>query len=573
MKNWTVVAISTTTRRKYGIVDDINALRSLYEEHAKDIWIGHNVVHYDQYILKGILLGLDPYWISTKIIKEHMEGWQISRAFNKLPLILFDTMIASPNGLKTLEGFMGNDIRESDVDFDIDRPLTDEEIRDTLKYCTHDVEQDMEVFLKKIEEFNASMSLIETFPDELTIYDLYRTKPQLSAKILGCSRSRDGSDEFDVSVLPCIQLNRYRDAVDFFLNPENHWYKRGTVKNEYKIVVAGIPHKLGWGGIHGAKEKIRVDCNDRIILHIDVASFYPRLMIFWGLLTRNCSNPSKFRDIFERRLKLKREGKKKEQAPLKIVINSTYGMCKDKGSTAYDPRQANMITMNGQLMLLDLIEHLEEVPGFELIQSNTDGLIISIPDNDESFDMVDDICYEWETRCRMELEFDQIKWICQKDVNNYIFEFSNGKLEKKGAYVKDLNDLDNDLPIVNKAIVDFISKGVPVETTIGGCSELIQFQKIVKRTSNYVKVIHNGVEYSNKCFRVFASKDLGDGRICKCKLVDGSLRLEKFANTPDNCFIDNRDIKGRIPPDKLDRMWYINKAITRLREFGIEVTK
>ena len=74
-------------------------------------------------------------------------------------------------------------------------------------------------------------------------------------------------------------------------------------------------------------------------------------------------------------------------------------------------------------MLLDLIEHLEVVPGLELIQSNTDGLIIWIPDTDEAFEMVDDICWEWEQRCSTEqcsilLELDNISEIYQKDVNN-----------------------------------------------------------------------------------------------------------------------------------------------------------
>ena len=71
--------------------------------------------------------------------------------------------------------------------------------------------------------------------------------------------------------------------------------------------------------------------------------------------------------------------------------------------------------------MLDLIEHLEAVQGFELIQSNTDGLIIKIPDTDEAFNAVDDVCYEWESRTGMKLDFDYIREIWQKDVNNYVF--------------------------------------------------------------------------------------------------------------------------------------------------------
>ena len=62
------------------------------------------------------------------------------------------------------------------------------------------------------------------------------------------------------------------------------------------------------------------------------------------------------------------------------MLNALSGAMKDETNVAYDPRNNNCMCINGQLMLLDLIEHLEVVPGLELIQSNTDGLIIWIPD-------------------------------------------------------------------------------------------------------------------------------------------------------------------------------------------------
>ena len=116
---------------------------------------------------------------------------------------------------------------------------------------------------------------------------------------------------------------------------------------------------------------------------------------------------------------------KKAQLPYKKMLNALSGAMKDETNAAYDPRNNNCMCINGQLMLLDLIEHLEVVPGLELIQSNTDGLIIWIPDTDEAFEMVDDICWEWEQRCSTEqcsilLELDNISEIYQKDVNNYL---------------------------------------------------------------------------------------------------------------------------------------------------------
>lgn len=222
--------------------------------------------------------------------------------------------------------------------------------------------------------------------------------------------------------------------------------------------------------------------------------------------------------------------------------------------------------MNGQLMILDLIEHLEQIPGFELIQSNTDGLIISIPEDDVLFERVDDICYEWEKRCRMELEFDEIEWICQKDVNNYVFKFKDGGLERKGSYVKELSPLDYDLPIVNEAVVNYIAGKKPVKDTINECDELIKFQKVVKLSRKYDFVLHNDRKYNYKCYRVFASNDSGDGAIYKCRANNNPA---KFGNTPDKCFIDNSSVENKKVPKNLDRDWYISLAEKRIKDFGM----
>lgn len=50
--------------------------------------------------------------------------------------------------------------------------------------------------------------------------------------------------------------------------------------------------------------------------------------------------------------------------------------------------------------------------------------------------------------------------------------------------------IDNDLPILNKALVDYMVKKIPVEQTINQCDDLIMFQKIVKLSNNYNWVEH-----------------------------------------------------------------------------------
>lgn len=90
-------------------------------------------------------------------------GWNYSRLFIKVPLNNFDIMTDRYRGLKELEGFMGSNIKETSVPFDIDRKLTDAEIQEVIRYCRHDVEQTMEVFLNRVEEFESQMGLIKAF--------------------------------------------------------------------------------------------------------------------------------------------------------------------------------------------------------------------------------------------------------------------------------------------------------------------------------------------------------------------------------------------------------------------------
>ena len=105
--------------------------------------------------------------------------------------------------------------------------------------------------------------------------------------------------------------------------------------------------------------------------------------------------------------------------------------------------------------------------------------------------------------------------------------------------------------------------GTPVEKTINNAAKLIDFQKIVKLSGKYDYVQHNGRKYTNKCYRVFASRSENDGIIYKCR--DG--KADKFANTPEKCFLMNGDIRDSKIPDKLDRNYYISLANERLRRF------
>lgn len=595
-RDWLVVYIDTEKHIEKAIVNNADELRQLYAENSSNIWVGFNNKHYDQYIFKGILLGMNPKEINDKIIAEGKEGWQISRQFNRVPMINYDVFATKSLGLKTLEAFMGVNIKESDVDFKLDRKLTDEEIAETVKYCTSDVDNTFEVFMHRINSFNAMHGIIKAFPEQTSIRDIGESSARITAKVLECRR-QDHNDEFDFFFLPCLRIKKYKAAIDWFSsligNPNNinpYLY----YKQSFNLEVAGVSHVFGFGGLHGAPNK--PIHRKGAIYHVDVNNYYPSMLIAWDLVTRNATNDN-YAKVYKIRkaLKMKQlaaktreEAKmyKRMQDPYKVMLNGLSGAMKDKKNDAFDPRNNNIMCINGQLMLLDLIEHLEAIDGFELLQSNTDGLIVQIPDTDEAFQQLDDICYEWESRCSTEkceigLATDQIAEIYQKDVNNYLWIDLDGGIEKKGAYVKELSPLDYDLPIVNEAITEYMAHKIQVEETINNCNELIKFQKVVKLSDKYECVEHNGKKLTYKCYRVFASKNPNDGKILKCKhdknriKIDSGfcyetyLKKDKFGLTPDHCFIENSDVREMSVPEVLDKQWYIDLAKKRLGDYGI----
>lgn len=599
--DWLVVVLDMEAQKEHVIINDKAKLEALYEAHKFDIWTGFNSRHYDQYILKAILCGFNPKEVNDFIIVEHNDGWMFSDLLKQFPLNNYDVMPSQPIGLKTLEGFLGSNIKETDVDFNINRKLTPEEIEQTVFYCRHDVEQTVEVFLQKKADFEAMFGIVKAF--NLPLSCIGDTEARITSKVLGCVRTRF-TDEFDYFFLPCLCLSKYKTVQDWFELKRREGQSASKDWNEYQkrtwykqqsltVTVAGVPHVFGFGGLHGAPDK--PVHRKGLILHVDVGSYYPSMLIAWDLVTRAARKPEQYKEVYDTRMQLKAAGKKKEQAPYKKLLNALSGAMKDATNAAYDPRNNNCMCINGQLMLLDLIEHLEVVKGFELIQSNTDGLIIQIPDTDEAFYQVDDICYEWEMRCSTEkcsilLGLDTVHEIYQKDVNNYLWIDAEGKIERKGAYVKELSRIDNDLPILNRALTEYMTKKIPVEKTINDCTDLIMFQKVVKLSENYgwveheegtpeevhtgVRVIKTFYEYHNtrrftyKSYRVFASNRLTDGRILKCGGKRG--KPEKFADTPDHCFIFNDSVEGVQTPKQLDREWYISLAKKRLAHFGVK---
>ena len=557
--DWLVVVMDMTAKKTHVIINSPEELEALYKANIKEIWVGFNSRHYDQYILKAILCGFDPKKVNDYIITKGNPGWKFSSLFRQFPLWNYDVMLNTDVGLKSFEGFMGNDIKETSVPFNIDRKLTPEEIAETVKYCKHDVEQTVQVFLKRTEEFNTMMYFIKHFG--LSMDYISKTKAQLAAEILGGNRKgADFDDEFQFPILDCLHLNKYKHIAEWYANPENHDYS----KKQDKQIVAGVEHTFAWGGGHGARAKYSAD---GVFLIIDVTAYYPSLQKKYHFGYRVMNHPENFEFIHDSNIAYKRKGDKKARQPFKIMDNAISGQMKQKSSALYDPMSNNSICINGQLLLLDLVEHIE--PYCELIQNNTDGIIVKLKDYEHDFDVLDDVVYEWEQRTGMKMDFDTyIGTIYQKDVNNYLLiDRKTGVVKAKGGYVMKLNDLSYDLPIINKALVDYMIHGIPVRRTIMECQDLREFQLVSRISSKYTHILYGDIPIKEKCIRVFASNNPADPGVKKVHAVRKT--TAKLTNSPEHCFIFNDDVKSVPVPDKLDRQWYIDFANKRLSDFGV----
>lgn len=573
--DWLVVFINPMKKEKIIIINNSEELLNFYEENKDDVFIGWNSKHYDQYIFKGILLGMNPKLINDEIILNSKKGWQISNEFRKIKLFNYDIKQRNDPSLKVMEGFMGNNIKESSVPFNINRKLTEEEIKETVSYCTWDVKQTMEIFLKRKNDYASHVDLIKIGNEgKFDLRFLDKTKTQLSTMILN-ARKRDYKDEFDLIIPGNLKIKKYKECVKWYLDPDNHCYEKKvkgksgnllTRKNQLDIEIANVPHVLGYGGIHGAIDKYHG--KGKFVL-MDVTSLYPSLMIEYNLLSRSVPKLEHFKEVYQKNLDLKAAGKKAEREPYKLTCNSTYGAMKDKYNALYDPRMANNVCVHGQLFLVDLIEHLE--PYCELIQSNTDGILVKY----DNFSKIKEVADEWQKRTKLELEFDFFKEIYQKDVNNYIFvpdgdlydDKNRPRWKTKGAFVKRLNDLDNDLPIINKAIVNYFVFNIPVEETIWSENNLKEFQMIRKITSKYNHILYNNKILNEKCVRIFASKSKHDSGIFQKSVRTGN--YEKIKDSPERCFLDNDDVNNKKVPIKLDKNWYIDLTNHRLKLFGV----
>ena len=289
----------------------------------------------------------------------------------------------------------------------------------------------------------------------------------------------------------------------------------------------GTKYSIGCGGIHTQDPPRVLKSNDKYIyVHWDYTSYYPSIMIAYEVAPKhlNAKVFAKMVDYFKTTRVAAKHNKNKNgnviegvddsltAEALKIVINAIYGKLGSELFWLYDRLAQMKVTINGQLMTLNLIESLE-LEGIHCVSANTDGIIVKIPV--DKFDKFKEITEEWNANNKMSADGEYYKMLVNRDVNSYFDIQTDGTEEFKGdmdplQYRKNYSK-GYDMPIVAKAVYEYFANNVPVMETLRNHKDILDFCKTqnIGRKFNicYDKVVDGKIVtvYAQKHCRFYAS--------------------------------------------------------------------
>lgn len=548
---------------------------AFYKANIQSIWIGHNNGFYDNHILQAVVRGKS----SPDIKKKSDELISHTRkSYLDIPLYWYDLCAQHTIGLKTIECAVGKDISTSEVAFNLNRPLTTEERLKTESYNRDDLNQTFEDFNDTISEFTLRLDIIKEF--ELPLNALNATGTQVAEMVLHAEKIEGIEDWYLPPVMYDTLKVKNKQVLDYYMNEDF----RKEKKNRLDIDICGTLHRLGSGGIHGALKKYHTDW----AYYFDVSGYYNLVMINYDLLPRSIPDKYKalYKFMYEQQLILKKTDPNKRWV-YKVILLSVFGAMTNKWCKFYDPNKGTLVTMVGQMFLVDLLEKLDGKA--IIIQSNTDGIIAKpMPGVDEAeFRAIID---EWQTRTGFVLKLEKIYDIHQRDVNNYVYRDESGKIKATGEVFKHYDAWENvfyekayrakEPIIIEHAVVDYFMKDkLPEETIEENKRKLRMFQFVCKKnTFDWLEIERIDlrtnkieVERLGSVCRAFAyNNNNTKWTIYKCKSEDRTTR-SKLQNVPENVFVYNKEILTDEAIDKLlpkiNFDYYINRSYERIQEF------
>lgn len=264
--DWFVVFKEKGTDNYIKLHNDYESVQNLIS--TEPMLVGFNNKHYDQFILKAVLMGMSPEEIKAVndiIILQGVEGWNIQELKEcRIRVNQYDLMDDCQQGLslKAIEAHLGMDIRETTVSFDIDRILTPEECEEVLYYCTHDVDatDKLDDLRKDYLENKIKLGEEAGIPPERA---LSMTNAKLTAEFLQAVPPQKPWDDEREYVIPANLKTEYipQEVLEFFNRIHDKSIPDDVLfKESMKINVGGCECKIAYGGIHGAIPNYIEEC-------------------------------------------------------------------------------------------------------------------------------------------------------------------------------------------------------------------------------------------------------------------------------------------------------------------------
>lgn len=422
------------------------------------------------------------------------------------------------------------------------------------------------IFKERDDYFTSKFEVVKEFKLQPT--SLKGTQLGLASDVLKTKKGTDRErlnikydERLQIDELPKPILNFYKNIQEQFKKGEEY---KILEKEKFTFKLAGLDHIYGFGGLHAAKESY---VSEGDFMQIDVRSYYPTLILNNGYLDEKAHKY--YEAIYNDRKKLQQLDDPKEQA-YKLITNIVYGGLKSQWNRLYNPQASNNVVVNGQLIITHLIILLDNF--CELVQTNTDGLIVKYePVMKES---ILKLIKLFEQHYSLEFDVKYINKIAQRDVNNYVVRYEDGKLNAVGRFknYEGGGFERNSLTIIDKALVDYYMSGIkPNRTVINEwkANRLELFQNVVKAGSfdgmaQEVKedTLFKGTYASNfkelpKINRVFATNDKYLGAVYKTR-KGMEMKYTKVSYTSENSMIWNDDL-NKMNKRKISLNWYIKE--------------
>ena len=494
---------------KFEISERVNQLSELVDffhyKNTDRMFCGYNNHHYDDVIINYMIdfyykmdslpwyrVCLSLFNLSQLIVNSEdgpdvpFKKWKYAKYFYSMDLLTMQFSRKLRVGLKTMQVTMHyKNVLEYDGDFMLPIPVS--KIDEMIAYNINDVESttellnrlqpdiELRLFIEKEHGIDClsmdSVKMAETF-----LLEKFSEKSGIPKNVIKEMRSPMDWIPLKDVILPFIRYKNPKLQSILEEMKEQVVYSKERKGYEKKFVLSNVVYSIGVGGIHTIHTpKIFLPGDDEFIGHADVASMYPSLLIEYGFGPRQGGEI--FRELFAQlkaeRLEAKHTGQKVKNAFLKIVLNSPTGKMQQDVSWMYDPFNVFRIRINGQLILLLLVDRLLEL-GCEIIQCNTDGVVYRAKNSLKT--AISDAIREVEGLTRLEFESDEYEAFYQYAINDYFGVLKGGEIEEKGMFITK-NKLGKGLApvVIPKAVINYFTKGQSIEEFVKSDTDIRDF--------------------------------------------------------------------------------------------------